>query len=88
MNKYFEYSAQLHAGVILTSNDFYLYFFVFTGIHAVHVLIGMCILTWLAIASGGDRPRAVMIIRAETGATYWHMVDLLWIVLFPMFYLL
>ena len=66
---------------------FTLYFFI-TGLHAIHILIGMGILAWLAVRCfRGEFDR-----RADTavelGGMYWHLVDLIWIYVYPMLYLL
>jgi nitric oxide reductase NorE protein len=59
----------------------------FTGVHLLHVLLGLGVLVWLrsrlrgGVTSTSDRS------FLEGGACYWHMVDLLWLVLFPLFYL-
>ena len=86
--KYFEYGDKFAAGIGITTNDFYMYYFIFTGLHLVHVLIGMVILAllWHVARSGLDGPRQVKLV--ESGGIYWHMVDLLWIVLFPLLYLM
>lgn len=82
-----EYGAKLAAGVTLTSNEFFTFYYVLTGLHMLHVLIGMGVLALLwtrarRAATVDDR------IWMEGGATFWHMVDLLWIVIFPLLYLL
>jgi nitric oxide reductase NorE protein len=86
--KIIEYRAKIEAGFGLTSNDFFMYYFVLTGIHFAHVLIGMVLLVLLfrVAARGASRPNDIALI--EIGASYWHMVDLLWIVLFCLLYLL
>lgn len=86
--KYFEYSEKVGAGFTLLSNDFFMYYFVFTGIHLLHLLIGLVVLAylWLCLRRGGLGRVSTM--TMESGATYWHMVDLLWVVLFPLLYLL
>ena len=85
--KVFEYGAKFQAGIGLTTNDFYMYYFVFTGIHMMHVLIGMGVLALLAreMWTGAHDPRTIR--NLESGATFWHLVDLLWIVLFALLYL-
>jgi nitric oxide reductase NorE protein len=87
-NKAFEYGEQLHHGVTPATNHFYMYFYMLTGIHLLHVVIGLGVLgfLWHVSRRGAQRPNDVMAI--ETGASYWHMVDLLWIVLFPLLYLM
>ncbi|CQD17900.1 cytochrome c oxidase subunit III [Mycobacterium lentiflavum] len=74
-----------HKGV--GSGEFYSYYFMFTGIHLLHVLIGMAFLSRLIIvirkAEFGEKQARL----CETGGIFWHMVDLLWVVLFALFYL-
>jgi len=86
--KYFEYSEKIHAGVTLTTNDFFMYYYMFTGIHLMHVLIGMGVLAFMTryAAAGGIDARKM--VHIESGASFWHVVDLLWIVLFALLYLL
>ncbi|NMO91684.1 cytochrome c oxidase subunit 3 family protein [Actinomycetospora sp. TBRC 11914] len=82
-----EYSIVIGEGHAPSSNDFFLYYFVLTGIHLTHVLIG---LGGLAIARSAVRrpvPSPDLGRTVENAASFWHMVDLLWIVLFALFYL-
>ena len=69
------------------SGEFFSYYFMFTGIHLLHVLIGMAFLSRLIVvirkAEFGDKQARL----CETGGIFWHMVDLLWVVLFALFYL-
>lgn len=85
--KYVEYSEKLDAGLTLTSNDFFMLYFIYTGIHLLHVAIGMGVLTTLIVysRSGGFVPGKLR--NLESGASFWHLVDLLWIVLFALLYL-
>lgn len=75
-----EYADLFAQGIGTETHAFYTFSFLLTGFHAAHVLAGMVLLTlvgWLAT------PKAV-----ETGAAFWHMVDLVWVLLFPVVYLL
>ncbi|HOZ33560.1 MAG TPA: cytochrome c oxidase subunit 3 [Tabrizicola sp.] len=75
-----EYADLFAQGIGTESHAFYTFSFLLTGFHAAHVLAGMILLAlvgWLAT------PKAV-----ETGAAFWHMVDLVWVLLFPVVYLL
>ncbi|MCC2658239.1 MAG: cytochrome c oxidase subunit 3 family protein [Panacagrimonas sp.] len=86
--KFFEYGEKISAGLTLTTNDFFMLYFIYTGIHLIHVTIGMGVLTFLVSYSRsggftGDKMR-----NLESGASFWHLVDLLWIVLFALLYLL
>jgi nitric oxide reductase NorE protein len=85
--KVVEYSEKVAHGITPMTNDFFLYYFIFTGIHAVHVILGMIALTVVRFIVKRPTPGPNDQRTAEIGASFWHMVDLLWIVLFPLFYL-
>lgn len=86
--KLFEYAAKFDAGINLATNDFYMFYLSLTFFHFMHVLLGMAILVavWLKTRAGGYS--AADHGGMETGAAYWHMVDLVWIVLFPLVYVM
>lgn len=86
--KYFEYSAKFAAGIGLDSNTFYMFYISLTMFHALHVVLGMVILgfVWNKARQGGYTAHDHHGI--ETGASYWHMVDLVWIILFPLVYVM
>jgi len=86
--KVLEYSEKIRAGITLTTNDFFMYYYIFTGIHFMHVLIGMGVLAVLTRYSWSGEFSAVKIRNLESGASFWHVVDLLWIVLFALLYLI
>lgn len=81
-----EYSLVAGAGHTPAQGAFFMYYFVFTGIHLAHLLIGAILM--LAVALGArrssDRPSFGFV---EGAGCYWHLVDLLWLVLFPLLYL-
>jgi nitric oxide reductase NorE protein len=86
VNKVMEYATHLANGSTPASDDFYMYYFILTGIHATHLLIGMCVLGVLWYVAG--KPTAQSRIALVEGcASYWHLVDVLWVVLFPLLYL-
>lgn len=87
-NKSFEWGLKISAGISPATNDFFMYFFVFTGIHLVHVVVGLGVLFVARSASRRPVLRAKEIRTIESAATFWHLIDLLWIVLFSLFYLL
>ncbi len=87
VNKVIEYHAKLVHGITLTTNDFYMYYYVLTGIHLVHVLIGMGVLLLLWRMTSRPLTGKNDIALLESGGVFWHLVDLLWIVLFPLLYL-
>jgi cytochrome c oxidase subunit 3 len=66
---------------------FSLYFFM-TGLHALHVIAGLCILAWLCIGAWRGAYSSARFIHVELGALYWHLVDVVWIFLWPMLYLM
>jgi len=86
VSKMLEYSIEISAGHTAGSGDFFMYYFMMTGIHLVHVLVGTSILAvfWFRWRSP-TKPAAVT--GFESAAVFWHMVDLLWIILFPLLYL-
>ena len=88
INKVFEWGDKISAGFNPSTNDFFMYFFVFTGIHLVHVLIGIAVLLVLRATSRKPTINTANIRTCESGAIFWHLVDLLWIALFALFYLL
>lgn len=63
-------------------------YFVMTGLHALHVLIGVVILTFMLVFLLKGKINKENYIKLEAGGLYWHLVDLIWIYLFPLFYLL
>jgi nitric oxide reductase NorE protein len=88
ISKAFEYGAKIAAGITPASNDFYQYYFILTGFHLFHVFAGsaMLLVFWNMARKHAFGSQRLAVI--ECGATYWHMVDLLWIVLFPLLYLM
>ena len=86
--KVFEYSAKFDAGISLDTNTFYMFYLSLTMFHALHVVMGMMILgfVWNKARRGAYTAREHHGI--ETGASYWHMVDLVWIILFPLVYVM
>ena len=62
-------------------------YFLMTGLHGLHVLIGMGVLAWIALRSARGEFTASYSTPVELGGLYWHLVDLIWIFLFPLLYL-
>lgn len=84
--KLVEYAQKLGAGITPMTSDFFLYYFAFTGVHLLHVAIGSGALVFAIGACRRDpSPARTMIV--ECAAIFWHLVDLLWIILFALFYL-
>jgi len=86
--KYVEYSAKFAAGINLSTNTFYMFYFSLTMVHLAHVVGGTVILIVLRKNAKGGAYHPANMKGLEAGATYWHMVDLLWIFLFALLYLL
>ncbi|WP_422418809.1 cytochrome c oxidase subunit 3 [Pseudomonas sp. GZD-222] len=83
-----EYQHLLSLGLGLEYNTFFTLYWILTGFHFLHVLLGMLILAWLAAGCRRGRYGAGHCSGFESGVLYWHMVDLVWVVLFPLVYLL
>ncbi len=74
-----EYAGKAALGLGIETNTFFTLYYLITGFHALHVVLGMVI---LAIAA--RRPSAA---NVETGTAFWHMVDLIWVLVYPVIYL-
>ena len=74
-----EYAELAAAGITFETNAFFNFYYLLTGFHAAHVVAGIVIMALVGWRAGA---RAV-----ETGAAFWHMVDLVWVILFPVIYL-
>jgi nitric oxide reductase NorE protein len=85
--KVIEYHAKVAAGLTPSTNEFYMYYFVLTGLHLAHVIIGLIVLTVLSRLARKPAPTRTHIAFFEGGACFWHMVDLLWLIIFPLFFL-
>lgn len=88
ISKALEYSGKISAGHTMVSNDFFMYYFVMTGLHLLHVLIGCIVLTVFTVKARAGHYTHGSAVSLECAGIYWHMVDLLWIILFPLLYLL
>jgi nitric oxide reductase NorE protein len=88
VSKAFEWGRKIAAGITLNSNEFYNFYYMFTGIHLLHVLVGTGVLTYLLARSRRAEPGASYVAAMEGGGAFWHMVDLIWVLLFALFYLL
>ena len=86
--KMFEYADKFNHGIDLTTNTFYFFYLALTFFHFMHVILGMVILfaVWNKTRKGGYG--AADHHGMETGASYWHMVDLVWLILFPLVYVM
>ncbi len=86
--KLMEFGARHAEGITLSTNTFYMFYLSLTFFHFMHVLMGMAILAVVAVKAHRGDYSAENHTGVETGASYWHMVDLVWIVLFPLVYVM
>jgi cytochrome c oxidase subunit 3 len=98
VNKYFEWGAKFEHGLGPGSQSladlghgdvlfFGLYFFM-TGLHAFHIIVGMIILLVVFFRVNSNKIGPDNFVHLENGGLYWHLVDVIWIFLFPLFYLI
>ncbi len=98
VNKYFEWGAKISHGLYPNSPDllaqshgiilFYGLYYVMTGLHALHVLIGIGLLLAMLVLTVQDRITSTDFVKLENSGLYWHLVDIVWIYLFPLLYLI
>lgn len=88
--KLVEYQQMFSAGYTLRTNTFYFFYFFTTFFHLMHVVLGMVILLVVAtrFRRGAYESHETRQMAAESAASYWHMVDLVWLMLFPLLYVL
>jgi cytochrome c oxidase subunit III len=97
--KYFEYSHKVHAGLLPgahftaegfthpEASVFFAVYFMMTGIHGLHVLVGMALIGWILARAAKGHFSSRYYAPVENVGLYWHLVDLIWIYLFPLLYL-
>ena len=88
VSKSVEYFQKFAHGITPGTDAFYMWYFTLTGIHLTHVVAGSSLLTYLWIKSRRNAYSNSRRVVPECVASFWHLVDLLWIVLFPLLYLL
>ena len=98
VNKYFEWSAKIHHGIYPGSETllakpsgeiiFFGLYYVMTGLHALHVIIGMVLISVMMRFSYTNVITPDSYVKLESAGLYWHLVDIIWIFLFPLFYLI
>jgi len=86
LNKVLEWGHLFSRGISVYTSEYFMFFFMFTGIHALHVLLGTGVLFHFHLRMKEPR-RAPSVQLTEAGALFWHLVDVLWIVLFALLYL-
>lgn len=98
VNKYFEWSAKFHHGIFPGSDEllakgsgeilFFGLYYVMTGLHGLHVVIGMIVIGWMTVFTMRGVITHDNYVKLENAGLYWHLVDIIWIFLFPLFYLI
>jgi nitric oxide reductase NorE protein len=90
VNKYLEWSDKVSHGHTPETNIFFQLYFVITGLHLLHVVIAMILLRYMRAKAGQvvGTPTRQQARFVENCASYWHMVDLLWLVILALFYLM
>ena len=88
--KYFEYTHKFHVGYLPSTNNFLGIYFTMTGLHVLHIIGGMIVIFyyWMPGAKMWEVDPERFTNRIEIVGLYWHFVDLVWIFLFPVLYLL
>ncbi|MBW2450779.1 MAG: cytochrome c oxidase subunit 3 family protein [Deltaproteobacteria bacterium] len=97
INKYFEWTAKFSHGIYPGSEHFadmkpgemvfFNIYYLTTGLHGIHVVIGAIILAWTMCLIRSGRVNAKDWVILENAGLYWHLVDLIWIFIFPLYYL-
>jgi cytochrome c oxidase subunit 3 len=98
VNKYFEWGHKIHEGIYPGSatlvdgptgqNIFFGLYYVITGLHGLHIVAGLTVLGWSLIYLKRGRIRPDRFALLDNAGLYWHLVDLIWIFIFPLFYLI
>ncbi len=85
--KSIEYNAKLDAGFLIGSNTFFTFYWMLTLFHVIHVIVGLVILS--SVYFGLKKKNSTTKIEdVEASAAFWHMCDLIWLLLFPVIYLI
>lgn len=86
--KYFEWGEKIAADLTIETNNFFMYYYLMTGIHLMHMVIGIGVLIflWQFVRDAKFDAQGVGVL--ESGACFWHLVDILWIALFALLYLM
>ena len=89
--KYFEYTSKFHHGIYPSSSTFMGIYFTLTGLHVLHIIGGLLVLIFFWSKQSDKmwkEDKDLLANRIEITGLYWHFVDLVWIFLFPILYLL
>ena len=88
VNKYFEYAEDFHKHLYPQTSIFYALYYLMTGLHMIHVFVGLCILSVITYLTHKGKFDKDYYTPVEVGGLYWHLVDVIWIYLFPLLYLI
>lgn len=87
VSKAVEYVGAFAGGLTPVTNPFFMWYFVLTGMHLLHVLLGLAALSSFWVGARARRYGSGNRVVPECVASFWHLVDLLWILIFPLLYL-
>jgi nitric oxide reductase NorE protein len=85
--KTIEYMDKIDAGLTMGYNTFFSFYWMLTLFHVIHVLVGLVILASVFYTMS-KKPEKLILEDVEASATFWHMCDLIWLLLFPVIYLI
>jgi heme/copper-type cytochrome/quinol oxidase subunit 3 len=85
--KGFEYHHKISEGITITSSLFGSFYYTMTGLHGLHMLGGLVFNIYIMINAARGKYNSDHFERVEYAGLYWHFVDLVWVILFPLFYL-
>lgn len=83
-----EFYHKIELGIGFSYNTFFTFYWLMTGFHFVHVLFGVGLLAYMYKAVKKKEYSSTNMFDVEASATYWHMCDLIWILIFPVLYLI
>ncbi len=86
-----EYYHKIDVGLVIDSNTFFTFYWLLTGFHVIHVLVGLVILSYFYFSIKKqihENSSKLEIDDLEAGAAFWHMCDLIWLLIFPVIYLI
>ena len=83
-----EWSEHIRAGIVPAGSLFFTLYYGMTGLHALHVIAGLALVAWVLIRLRRGRVTRERHLALELVALYWHFVDVVWVFLWPMFYLM
>jgi cytochrome c oxidase subunit III len=98
VNKYLEWGVHIRHGIYPDSPQldqmgrgkiiFFSLYYVMTGLHGLHVLLGVCVIAAMLVFTAREAINRGDFVKLENAGLYWHFVDIVWIYLFPLFYLI